>query len=123
MFVSLSLQNISRSLSSDHALVFSFILCVGILRGRGDISEEAWSCFLAGGGDDGVSDDVCAETDTRPPFLEEKSWRLLVQADFKLDSFRGISRHFAENADSWKIYCDSSNPQLEEIPGLWNKLR
>ena len=30
----------------DHVLVFSFILCVGVLRERGEIQDDVWTFFL-----------------------------------------------------------------------------
>ena len=31
----------------DHVLIFSFILCVGVLRERGEVAEEVWTFFLS----------------------------------------------------------------------------
>ena len=31
----------------DHVLIFSFILCVGVLRERGEIEDEVWNFFLS----------------------------------------------------------------------------
>ena len=53
-FTSIIYQNISRSLFQDHILVFSFILCVGILRGRGQIDDRVWAFLLTGEAADGV---------------------------------------------------------------------
>ena len=31
----------------DHVLIFSFILCVGVLRERGEIQDDVWNFFLS----------------------------------------------------------------------------
>ena len=62
-FTAIIYRNISRSLFQDHILVFSFILCVGILRGQGKINDKVWAFFLTGetnvGGQGEDDDEVC----------------------------------------------------------------
>ena len=45
-FTSSIYHSISRSLFQDHVLVFSFILCVGILRNEDKIDEDVWKFLL-----------------------------------------------------------------------------
>ena len=52
-FTSSIYHSISRSLFQDHVLVFSFILCVGILRNEDKIDEDVWKFLLTGGHADG----------------------------------------------------------------------
>ncbi len=52
-FTSSIYKCISRSLFQDHVLVFSFILCVGILRNEDKIDEDVWTFLLTGGHSDG----------------------------------------------------------------------
>ena len=40
-------QCFSSSNFQDHVLIFSFILCVGVLRERGEIEDEVWDFFLS----------------------------------------------------------------------------
>ena len=47
-FTSIIYQSISRSLFQEHVLVFSFVLCVGILQDRGEVDENVWKYFLRG---------------------------------------------------------------------------
>lgn len=40
--------NVSRGLFEQHKLIYSFMLCVEIMRQRGEISEAEWQYFLRG---------------------------------------------------------------------------
>ena len=43
-----TIDNIKFILSfQDHVLIFSFILCVGVLLERGEIADEVWNFFLS----------------------------------------------------------------------------
>eukprot|EP00106_Octopus_bimaculoides_P013835 XP_014781277.1 PREDICTED: dynein heavy chain 6, axonemal-like [Octopus bimaculoides] len=41
-------KNVSRALFENHKLVFSFILCIGILKHEGKLTNEEWNYFLRG---------------------------------------------------------------------------
>lgn len=43
-----SYVNVSRGLFEQHKLIYSFMLCVEIMRQRGEISDEEWQFFLRG---------------------------------------------------------------------------
>ena len=64
-FTSIIYQNISRSLFQAHTLVFSFIMCVGILRGQEAISEDTWMFLLTGG--DGSGGGVSSPVEHKQP--------------------------------------------------------
>lgn len=40
--------NVSRGLFEQHKLIYSFVLCVEIMRQRGEISDGEWWRFLKG---------------------------------------------------------------------------
>ena len=35
--------------------------------------------------------------------------------------FKGIRKSFEKNVDLWKVYYDSTQPQVEKLPGEWNE--
>lgn len=35
--------------------------------------------------------------------------------------FKGIRESFKKNVDAWKAYYDSTQPQVEKLPGEWNE--
>lgn len=45
-----SYTNVSRGLFEQHKLIYSFMLCIEIMRQRGEISNEEWRYFLRGAG-------------------------------------------------------------------------
>ena len=50
IFLQISIHFYSTVFSTklqDHVLIFSFILCVGVLRERGEIEDEVWNFFLS----------------------------------------------------------------------------
>eukprot|EP00095_Tigriopus_kingsejongensis_P002576 maker-scaffold274_size229011-snap-gene-1.23 protein:Tk02576 transcript:maker-scaffold274_size229011-snap-gene-1.23-mRNA-1 annotation:"hypothetical protein LOTGIDRAFT_210054" len=119
-FTAIAYQNISRSLFQEHILVFSFILCVGILQGRGEITAKVWS-FLLNGGD---STSATRQPNPAPAWLSDKSWNEIVRASLQLPSFQGLMDHFKVKTNEWKraIY-ESSNPFAAKLPDVWDSLR
>ena len=116
-------QNISRSLFSDHALVFSFILCVGILRGRGEFDDKAWALFL--NASTGEPERVEEKPSSSPPdFISAEAWGQLAAAEQALEAMRGISADIAERSTkAWKNFCNSSKPFEDSLPPQWRELR
>lgn len=43
-----SYNNVSRGLFEHHKLIYSFMLCVEIMKQRGEISDAEWQYFLRG---------------------------------------------------------------------------
>ena len=116
-------QNICRSLFSDHTLIFSFILCVGVLGGRpGVIQQDAWAFFLTGKGRLHPADETSVPED-KPSFLEEKQWRQLVDVEETLVEFEGISRHVRERPEEWRALRFTDDPYAKPAPGKWSALR
>lgn len=43
-----SYNNVSRGLFEHHKLIYSFMLCVEVMKQRGEISDAEWQYFLRG---------------------------------------------------------------------------
>ena len=122
-FTSIIYQQISRSLFHEHTLVFSFLLCVGILRGKGKIAEEVWSFFLSGVGG-GISSPVeHMQPNPYQDWLPDSSWTEIVRASSLLLSCQGLTESVKSDELAWKQFYEARAPHLMDLPGNWNKLR
>ncbi|XP_047106954.1 dynein axonemal heavy chain 3 [Schistocerca piceifrons] len=109
-FTSSIYKNVCRSLFEKDKLIFSLVLCIGILRSKGLVCEENWSFLLTGGV---ALDNPYANP--APTWLTDKSWSEIVRASSlpKLENFRrSVERH----KEQWKEIYDAVNPQELELP-------
>ncbi|XP_046326217.1 dynein axonemal heavy chain 3-like [Haliotis rufescens] len=109
-------RNVCRSLFEKDKLLFSFVLCIGIMRGQGRIMEEVWRFLLTGG--------VALENpypNPAPGWLTEKSWAEIVRAG-SLQNLKNYREHFQENVSEWKKFYDSSAPHEYKLPSPFNAL-
>lgn len=77
-------KNVCRSLFEKDKLLFSFLLCIGLLKGKGEVDEESWRFLLTGG--------VALENPHPNPFpqwLTDKSWGEIVRAS-QLPQLKGL---------------------------------
>ena len=110
-------RNVCRSLLERHKLLFSFILCVQLAKGRGEVDDNIWRFLLTGGV--GLDNPY---PNPAPEWLNDKSWAEIVRAS-DLTSFRGLMAHVKENKDKWKVLYDSITPHEEPYPDEYNNLR
>ncbi|CAI8026112.1 Dynein heavy chain 3, axonemal [Geodia barretti] len=104
-------NNVCRSLFEKDKLLFSFILCIGILKGRKEVDEEVWRFLLTGG--------VALENphpNPNPQWLSDKSWGEVVRAS-DLPNLKGWMQDFGSQ---WKALYDSPNPETAPLPGKWD---
>ncbi|PVD24892.1 hypothetical protein C0Q70_15382 [Pomacea canaliculata] len=103
-------KNVCRSLFEKDKLLFSFLLCTGLDKGRGKIVDEEWRFLLTGG--------VALENpfpNPAPSWLSDKSWAEIVRAS-QLSAFTGFMDHFQKAPDEWRRLYDSAQPQSERLP-------
>ena len=124
-FTSMIYDSISRSLFQDHVLVFSFVLCVGILRQSNEVDDYTWNLLLILAKPDFKPNDKLIEKygESKPSWLPEKSWLRVIFASNSIDSMKGLAEDFKTNVNDWKRLYDASNPVDTDLPGKFNKLR
>jgi dynein heavy chain, axonemal len=83
-FTDLIYKNVCRSLFEKDKLLFSFILCIQLLSGKGLIDDATWRFLLTGGvGLDNPNPNPA------PQWLTEKSWSEIVRAS-SLDNLKNF---------------------------------
>uniref|UniRef100_A0A7N8YMF0 Dynein, axonemal, heavy chain 6 n=1 Tax=Mastacembelus armatus TaxID=205130 RepID=A0A7N8YMF0_9TELE len=75
--------NVSRGLFEQHKLIYSFMLCVEIMRQCGEISDKEWQHFLRG-----------APSLEKPdvPWLSDFCWKICCELEATLPCFKNISK-------------------------------
>ncbi|NXT35371.1 DYH3 protein, partial [Pelecanoides urinatrix] len=109
-------NNVCRSLFEKDKLLFSFLLTVGIMKGKDEIDDEVWRFLLTGG----VALDN-PHPNPAPDWLSDKSWAELVRAS-GLTNLHGLMEHVRENFSKWKVIYDSVRPHEEAFPDAWSTL-
>ncbi|XP_071616680.1 dynein axonemal heavy chain 3 [Heliangelus exortis] len=109
-------NNVCRSLFEKDKLLFSFLLTVGIMKGKGLIDDEVWRFLLTGG----VALDN-PHPNPAPDWLSDKSWAEIVRAS-NLTNLSGLMEHVKENFPKWKPIYDSVRPHEEAFPDAWSTL-
>lgn len=103
-------RNVCRSLFEKDKLIFSFVLCIGLLRAAGNVNEGLWSFLLTGG--------VALENpypNPDPSWLTDKCWSDIVRST-KLHGLEKFQQSFVANISQWKAYYDLPNPQENAFP-------
>ncbi|XP_029041052.2 dynein axonemal heavy chain 3-like isoform X1 [Osmia bicornis bicornis] len=103
-------RNVCRSLFEKDKIIFSLVLCVGLLRAAGHLNEEYWTFLLTGG--------VALDNpypNPAPSWLSDRSWTGIVGAT-NLLGLEKLKHSFETQTLQWKAYYDLSNPQEQPFP-------
>uniref|UniRef100_A0AAG5CMJ1 Dynein heavy chain 3, axonemal n=1 Tax=Anopheles atroparvus TaxID=41427 RepID=A0AAG5CMJ1_ANOAO len=103
-------NNVCRSLFEKDKLMFSFVLCVGIMRGRGEIKDPELSFLLTGG--------LALDNplpNPAPDWLSDKCWSEVVRAG-ALPSLKDLPQALAQNTAHWKAYNELNDPDAQPLP-------
>lgn len=108
-------RNVCRSLLEKDKLLFSFLLTIRIMGGKGLVDEECWFFLLTGG--IGLEN---KNPNPAPEWLSHKSWDEVCRLS-EIHRFPTFKNDFIENLEQWKVVYDSLNPQDEPLPGIFAK--
>ncbi|XP_012230668.2 dynein axonemal heavy chain 3 [Linepithema humile] len=103
-------RNVCRSLFEKDKLIFSLVLCAGLMRASQKLEEDLWVFLLTGGV---ALDNPYPNPDSS--WLSEKSWSEVVRASL-LPGLEKLRESFQINISRWKVYYDLPNPQDHPFP-------
>ncbi|KAM4624509.1 dynein axonemal heavy chain 3 [Polymixia lowei] len=109
-------NNVCRSLFEKDKLLFSLLLTVGIMQGKGRLDDQVWRFLLTGG----IALDN-PHPNPAPEWLSDKSWSEVVRAS-NLANLGGFFEHVRDNISKWKKIYDSGRPHEEQLPDRWRTL-
>uniref|UniRef100_A0A8K9XJ36 Dynein, axonemal, heavy chain 6 n=1 Tax=Oncorhynchus mykiss TaxID=8022 RepID=A0A8K9XJ36_ONCMY len=122
-----SYTNVSRGLFEQHKTIYSFMLCVDIMRQHGEVTDAEWQHFLRG------APPLDKDHPERPevPWLSEFTWQTCCELEDTLPCFNGIKREITAtpisiklgrlevcfNPENWQGYVSDSQlpPYSEEM--------
>ncbi|MGH0118801.1 UNVERIFIED_CONTAM: hypothetical protein FKN15_062263 [Acipenser sinensis] len=110
-------NNVCRSLFEKDKLLFSLLLTIGIMTGKGNVNDQLWRFLLTGG--------IALENphpNPAPDWLSDKSWSEIVRAS-SMESLHGLMEHVRSNIPKWKEIYDSARPHEEKFPDEWITLK
>ncbi|KAM9330540.1 dynein axonemal heavy chain 6 [Gastrophryne carolinensis] len=81
-----SYTNVSRGLFEQHKLIYSFMLCIEIMRQKEEITESEWNFFLRGAA--GLDKERPSKPDV--PWLSDVLWNSCCDQEEVLPCFKGI---------------------------------
>eukprot|EP00818_Percolomonas_sp_WS_P004771 CAMPEP_0117446884 /NCGR_PEP_ID=MMETSP0759-20121206/6580_1 /TAXON_ID=63605 /ORGANISM="Percolomonas cosmopolitus, Strain WS" /LENGTH=4305 /DNA_ID=CAMNT_0005239183 /DNA_START=148 /DNA_END=13065 /DNA_ORIENTATION=- len=107
-------QMVCRSFFEKDKLLFSFLMCIAIMKDAGNIDSEEWRFLLTGG----VPVDA-SQYKNPTSWLTDASWSEIVNMT-RLESMKDFLEDFSTNHEQWKYIYDSPAPENEPLPGKWN---
>nr|XP_057922299.1 dynein axonemal heavy chain 6 isoform X3 [Doryrhamphus excisus] len=110
--------NVSRGLFEQHKLIYSFMLCVEILKQRGDILEHDWQNFIRSTA--GLEKEYPERPDV--PWLSDEYWEMCCELEESLPCFKGISNEIIATHIQVQLGCFETSFNPEEWEGYVSKL-
>ncbi|KAI9333781.1 dynein heavy chain and region D6 of dynein motor-domain-containing protein [Zopfochytrium polystomum] len=104
--------NVCRSLFEKDKLLFSFLLCICILRSRGELDSVELNFFVTGGIGVGGNDSPNPD----PTWLAEKAWTELCRLS-AIPAFANLKDEFIPA--EWRPFTDCVDPWESPLPGKW----
>uniref|UniRef100_A0A8C5FLE3 Dynein, axonemal, heavy chain 6 n=1 Tax=Gadus morhua TaxID=8049 RepID=A0A8C5FLE3_GADMO len=101
-----SYSNVARGLFERHKTIYSFLLCLEIMRQRGEVSEAEWQHFLRG------APGCAARPDA--PWLSDLQWQTCCGLESTLPCFKGLGRSLTSSNICITLGNASINPESWE---------
>lgn len=108
--------NICRSLFKKDKLLFSFLLCIGLMRGNNELDQDEWMMLLTGG----IALDKNLPSNPATDWLSEKTWGEVTRLS-AIPAFLNFANDFKMQIADWKLIYDSSEPHKCKLPTGWDQ--
>ncbi|XP_067140193.1 dynein axonemal heavy chain 7 isoform X4 [Centruroides vittatus] len=108
-------SNVCHSLFEKDKLLFSFLLCINLLKYDDKINEEEWNFLLSGG--------ISLENVYEKPaeWIPPTSWDEICNLT-TLKTFENFRKSFSSDLKEWKNIYDSLTPEYMNYPFPWTNL-
>ncbi|KAI8619311.1 dynein heavy chain and region D6 of dynein motor-domain-containing protein [Chytriomyces sp. MP71] len=105
--------NVSRGLFETHKLIYSFMICIAILRQRESIVESEWNFFIRG------SNRMNGENPSKPntKLITELVWNNVCDMGLAVPDLKFMQEHMTLYVSEWEDFIDCSDPYEEMLPG------
>uniref|UniRef100_A0A1X7UKU1 AAA+ ATPase domain-containing protein n=2 Tax=Amphimedon queenslandica TaxID=400682 RepID=A0A1X7UKU1_AMPQE len=104
--------NVARGLFEQHKIVFSFMLCIDIMRQAGLITDTEWNFFLRGSA--GIDKEYPEKPDV--PWLSLSQWKTCCQMEEVLPSFKGLCTDIITTP----VHCTVGRLEVHANPPDWD---
>jgi dynein heavy chain len=108
--------NVCRSLFKKDKLLFSFLLCIGLAKGRSAINQDEWVFLITGG----VTLAAALPPNPCSKWLSEQAWSDFVALS-SLKSFANLCHSFSEYSAEWQEIYESAEPDRMPLPSDWER--
>jgi dynein heavy chain len=106
-------SNVCRSLFEKDKLLFSFLLCISILKGKNEVDLDEWRFLITGGV--GVTKSKLENPDKT--WISDKLWTDVEKLS-ELPNFAQFSVQFQEYKEVWKSIVVGNDPHKSPFPGI-----
>lgn len=104
---------ICRSIFEKDKLLYSFILCTKIMMFDGRLKPNLLMFLLTGGDSPDLT-----KSNPSSDWITDKMWESVMKLN-NLDGFSGFADSFTSNMSQWKLFYDSMDPVIEQLPQPW----
>ncbi|RKO89719.1 dynein heavy chain and region D6 of dynein motor-domain-containing protein [Blyttiomyces helicus] len=105
--------NVSRGLFEAHKMIYSFMICIEIMRERGTVGDFEWNFFLRGAGV--LSKELPLKPNVR--WLSNYMWQNLYELSESIPQFAYTVEHVTMYTAEWETLVESDAPFSVPAPG------
>jgi dynein heavy chain len=110
--------NVCYGLFQAHKLMFALLLCVLMLRRRGELNSREWLLLLRGA-ISASSGAAAGERNPAPSRMDASAWATLLELD--ACSMGGLARSVSHEWAAWAAWASAAAPESAPLPEPWQR--